>query len=573
MSTQRAQRVLLERLGSSQTVLVPILLDLDASLPGADGVVHGQSVVLVGAHALRQLPEGEVAIQAVLAALGEGTVPEGVLPISYAPCVSAGMALVLAGAGVQEVMFDGPRQTGKTQAVAGLLLALAEGHVRAGHPLPLLALWLHASLVAASTKTIPSLQEPHWGGGWSMQEAGTVAVFTLGGIEYVRATYIPTEDLGGAERGRAATHVVVVEEAVAGLTESGISERAYDLARSSMLRLPTARRVAIVNTNPGSPESWPFRRFIEPGRPGCVRCPVPARDRLTPEEDAAQIASLSGSPDLERRLGRGEWCGLLLGQPVVPNWNPVAHVSPHPLVVVPHAETWMAWDSGGGAHCHATVIAQSVSRHELHILAALVSEDTGLAQHLEVVRAWVGRRMAWLGSGAGRDRLFHRWDPSMEPHDGGDAAFSGVRRVREAFGGHINQGKGSNEWGAMINPVLELLNRGNDRGGMLVQVDPGEDTRPLRRCLEGGAYYGLIQGGLVARDRQHKPNHPHEDVLDALCYLAQGLVPALARSALRVSSGRPPRPAKRDFDAFNPFGAQRSGGLGGFFGPKRSKLD
>jgi hypothetical protein len=249
-----------------------------------------------------------------------------------------------------------------------------------------------SSLVSASTKTVPSLFEPHWGGGWQMQEAGTVAVFVLGGQELVRATFVPTEDPSGAERGRAATHGVILEEAVAALTESGISEKAYDLARSSMLRLPTARRISVVNTNPGSPASWPFRRFIDPGRPGCVRCPVPASDRLTPEEDAAQIASLSGTPDLQARLGRGEWCGLLLGQPVVPNWNPAAHLARHRLEVVPYCETWVGWDSGGGAHCHATVIGQHVARHRIHILAALVSEDTGLEQHLAgvVLRGFSG---------------------------------------------------------------------------------------------------------------------------------------------------------------------------------------
>jgi hypothetical protein len=77
--------------------------------------------------------------------LEAGTVVEGVLPLRFAPRVSAGMAQALAGDGVTEVLLDGPRQTGKTQACAGLLLALAEKHARAGYPLPLLALWLHST--------------------------------------------------------------------------------------------------------------------------------------------------------------------------------------------------------------------------------------------------------------------------------------------------------------------------------------------------------------------------------------------------------------------------------------------
>jgi hypothetical protein len=98
----------------------------------------------------------------------------------------------------------------------------------------------------------------------------------------------------------------------------------------------------------------------------------------------------------------------------------------------------------------------------------------------------------------------------------------------------------------MINPLLELLNRGNDHGGMSCQVDPGDDTLPLRRAFEGGAYYPLIQGGAVARDRQAKPNHPHEDVLDAACYLAGGVAPQMARPPRDPS--RPLSKAKMSFD-------------------------
>jgi hypothetical protein len=154
--------------------------------------------------------------------------------------------------------------------------------------------------------------------------------------------------------------------------------------------------------------------------------------------------------------------------------------------------------------------------------------------------------MPWLRTEAGRAHLFHRYDPSMEPHDGGDATFSGVRRVEKALGGRVYGGKASNEWGSMINPLLELLNRGNDHGGMSCQVDPGDDTLPLRRAFEGGAYYPLIQGGAVARDRQAKPNHPHEDVLDAACYLAGGVAPQMARPPRDPS--RPLSKAKMSFD-------------------------
>jgi hypothetical protein len=551
MSTARAERFLLERLSSSQTVLVPLLLDLEEPLPGADGAVHGQSVVMVGAHALRQLPEGEAAVQAVLAALEMGTVPEGVLPVSYAPRASEGLVVALTGAGVSEVLYDGPRQTGKTQLEIGVAIAEAEWYARAGFSLPLLALWLHSSLISATTKTVPSLLEPMWGGCWSVREAGTVAVFTLGGIEMVRASFVPTDEQAGGERARAACHLVIVEEAVAGLHEGGINEKVYDLARNSMLRLPTPRRVAIVSTNPGALESWPFKRFIEPGRSGCVRIQIPAADRLTPEENRAQIESFSGTPDLQRRLALGEWCGLQLGQAVTPNFTPATHVAPRPLEIVRGGETWMAWDSGGGAHCHATVIAQHIG-HEVRILAGLVTEEVGLDQHIQgTVLPWCSARMPWLlrrGPG-GNDWLFHRYDPAMEPGEGGDIEYNGVRRVRDALGGHFYRGAGASDWAGRINPLLDLLNRGNNHGGMAAQFDPGADTLLLRRALQGEAYYGMTQNGTVARDKQHKPNHPFEDLLDAVCYLAGGVAPQLGRDrAAEQAKYQTPRYARTKND-------------------------
>ena len=132
MSTARAQKILLERLGNAQTVLLPLFLA--APLAGADGQVGGQSVLLIGGHQFRQLPDGAQAVQAVLAALAEGYLPDGVAePVAYRPRVSAGMVQALEDPSASEILFDGPRKTGKTQAAAGLLLALAERHARAGH--------------------------------------------------------------------------------------------------------------------------------------------------------------------------------------------------------------------------------------------------------------------------------------------------------------------------------------------------------------------------------------------------------------------------------------------------------
>jgi hypothetical protein len=509
-------------------VLLSLHLELPAVPDWADGRdAEGRAVVLVGAHALRALPEGAAAVAAVLDALGAGEVPAGVHAVAYAPKASAAFATITAGEGVREVMLDGPRGSGKTQVVPGALAWLAELHRRAEVPLPLQVLWLHDSLTTAAMKTARSLEEPLWGGLWSIREGGAQPVLTVGGVEYVVADFVPTEDVQAAERARAACHVVVAEEAIASISEGGIEERKYELALSSMPRLPTPRRVAIVTTNPGSPTSWPYLRFIEPGRAGCVRCEIPASDRLTPEQQRALIESFRNSPDLQRRLAGGEWCGLQLGAQVATAYNPATHVAPRRLEVAPFDEVWMGWDSGGGAHCHATVIGQRVGA-EVRVYACLVSEETGLAQHLESrVLPWIERRMpSLLDRGASDNRLLHRYDPTMDTGEGGDIELDAVRRVRHALGGSFRPGPV--RWPERIDALMTLLNQGNGRGGMALQIDPGEDTALLRRALAGEWYYAVMRGGQVVRDLPAKPTHPWEDCGDAMIYFAAGVAPLRA---------------------------------------------
>jgi hypothetical protein len=186
VSVARAQRLLLERLGAGATVLLSLHLAVE---PGAwaDGTdAEGRSVFLVGGHALRQLPEGDEAIHAVLQTLRDGFVPESVCAVAYAPAASAAWVQSVIGP-AEQVLIDGPRASGKTQVTPAIWAGLAEQHGRAGYPLPLRVLWLHASLVNAKVKTQPSLEQAHWGGLWTFRDDGTLAVLTIGGVELVHA--------------------------------------------------------------------------------------------------------------------------------------------------------------------------------------------------------------------------------------------------------------------------------------------------------------------------------------------------------------------------------------------------
>ena len=108
-----------------------------------------------------------------------------------------------------------------------------------------------------------------------------------------------------------------------------------------------------------------------------------------------------------------------------------------------------------------------------------------------------------------------------------------MRRIRRALGGTFHEG--GTTWAARAAAMLALLNLGNGRGGMALQICPSDDTRGLRRALGGAWYYTVTRGGSVVRDLPAKPNHPWEDLGDAFCYFAGGVAPSRDRDA------RPPQ--------------------------------
>src|SRR5262249_53558125 len=181
----------------------------------------GRAVVLVGRKNLGTSTEAATVVDHVLAALAAGNVPSGVLPIIYQPCASAAIAAIVSAGGdgdeAGEILLDGPRGSGKTQAIPGALAILAELHWRSRHTLPLRALWLHDQQVNASMKTGRSLELPMWGGLWRLQDDRRQAVFTVGGREMIHADFVGTRDESSAERLRAECHVLAAEEIVPSL--------------------------------------------------------------------------------------------------------------------------------------------------------------------------------------------------------------------------------------------------------------------------------------------------------------------------------------------------------------------
>jgi hypothetical protein len=547
MSDAAARRFLLDRLGAAQTLLLALFLDLagvapkfrDSStvsgaspgtspIPGglvsvpswADGVdVLGRAVLLVGRHALEQSDEGRAYVAEVLTALRErDEVPAGVHAVSYAPQASRAFALTVDEHGPEHVLAWGARGTGKSYLPAGVLPCLAELHARAGYPLPLKALWLHDSGVNAAAKTIPTLEE--WGGLWTMRDDRRLAVFTVGGVEYVHGTFVGTSDQNSQERLRMAVHVIIAEELIASLSEgAGIEARHYELAWSSTAgRLPGRRRVSLGLTNPGSPDSWPYKRWIEAGgQPGHAAVEIPASDRLTPEQQVALRESFPDSPDLRNRLALGIWSELVLGPQVTPGFAD-AHIAPARLR--PHRDVALVLGHDGG-HTPVTVIG-SRWQGSVEVYAALASERAGTRQHVQnLILPWLREHAPWALRS--RSLLRHFVDPNMFTEEQADIDQDPTRVLYELLGGPIQPG--AVDWTPRIEPVTALLAQFNGYTGRpTLQIDALAGA-PLIRACRGAAYYPMVNGK-VSRDLMKKPNHPHEDCIDSFCYFVGGIAPS-----------------------------------------------
>lgn len=523
MSTAKAQRLLLDRWAAGRTLLLSLHFELPEKPAWCDGVdADGRAVLFVGRHRLEQHEAAEQAQAVVHATLeavsGKGIVPKWAVGIAYAPKASLAIAEVVAGTSA-EILMDGPRGSGKTQAMPAVLAALAELHARAGFLLPLIVLWLHSSLTNAKHKTVPSLEQPHWGGHWTFRDDQQTAVFTIGGTVMVMAHFVGVTDETSSERLRGEAHMVLAEEVIPSLDEGGgISERHFDLAKNSA-RLPTRRRIAVAVTNPGDVDTWPYRRFIEGGgRPGCVRCRVPASDRLTPEEVRQQIDDFAGSPDLAARLGRGEWSALRLGEEVAEGYDAVLHVASEPLIVSNNHQLAIGWDGG---HTPSAVIGQLING-QVRIYAALNDMKAGVLQLIEEqVAPWLIQHAPWARHGGGG--LTHVIDPSMATGSQSDIRDSAERVIRDTLRGGIV--KGPVAWSPRREAILRVLAPRTEGGVVPLAISPVRETELLRTALGSRWYYPQTPDGRVDRSRPRKPNSPYADIGDAAAYLCGWLLP------------------------------------------------
>jgi len=412
MSTQRAYKLLLDRIGQNTgVILCAIILTLEKPLKEADGVdALGRSIILVGRHGLGSAPSAEQAVHEILNYFAVGDYPDVVHPVVFAPKASAAIVRAITGPQDSEILIHGPRNTGKTHAGAAIAMIMAEWDLRAGFPGPFPVAWLHDSLLSASTKTGRSLQLPMWGGLWTLKDDSRRAVCTLAGKELVAGDFIGCKDDEANQRLRIEVKMVLGEELIASMTDgTGVKEEQWDLARSSTMRLPTRLRIAVGLTNPGGPDTWPYKRWLAgPCPPRVMAIQVPKSDRMTIEEQEANHAIFAYSPILQKRLSDGEWIMAEQGAAVAEGFDAAIHVSPKPLV--PHANYLLGigWDGG---HSPSAVIGQNIL-DQIVTYAALNSLHAGVLELIETqLWPWLKEHAPWALLNGGAD-LIHTIDPN-----------------------------------------------------------------------------------------------------------------------------------------------------------------
>lgn len=516
MSVTRAHKILLDKLGTSTgTVLCAILLTLETPLRECDGLDReGRSIVLVGRHGLGSGPLVEEAIRQILLALACGDCPDSVHPVIFAPKASLAIAKAVTAPQDAEVLVHGPRNTGKTHALAAIAMIMAEWHLRCGFPGPLVVAWLHDSLLSAATKTGRSLQLPMWGGLWKLKEDSRRAICLLGGHELVAGDFIGCKDEEAAQRLRIEVHLVLAEELIASMTDgTGVEEEQWDLARSSTLRLPTRRRLAVAATNPGGPETWPYVRWLKhPTSSRLLAISIPQTDRMTPEEQAANRAVFNYSPTLQKRLADGEWVMAEQGLAVAEGFDAAFHVTVLPIKPSPGLLLGMGWDGGHSPSC---VIGQN-HQQQVQVYAALNTLNAGVLELIEQqIHPWLMEHAPWAVVNRGID-IVHIIDPNMATPGQATITESAEKMIVAKLGGRIV--RGPVRWPPRREAVLRVLAPRHERGLAPLRILDSPDTALLVQALSGRWYYPELNGQ-VDRTGPKKPNSPWADIGDAFAYL------------------------------------------------------
>jgi hypothetical protein len=439
------------------------------------------------------------------------------LNLDLEPVAGAFAKAIAEGTG-RELACFGARGDGKTFAALIGMIMHAQRHHQAGYPLPVRWIGVADTFRSHEIKTCRSLMKPEWQGGWSLFDHSHLAVFRQGMTDLVHLDLFGIEDQGAMDRVRMETVGVWFEEpapAAVLVQSSGITDAAWSIALTSQgdSRIKSHAYPACITSNLPDEDHWTWKRFSpgpttqgrHPDHPDRLWFRIPPGERASAEDRAQWAKALEDRPDLLARLLEGKPGTIILGGQVAVGFDERRHVSAEHLSIIRGEPIGIGLDFG---HTPTAIIGQD-QRGTVRIYASLTLEKGGIRQLLqEAVRPWLGKFAPW----ALRDSsmIIGGFDPAGETEDESDIENSPMSIVEKELPGDWEPGPIA--WETRRNCLLTAIGRYQ---GLI--IDPACEN--LIRALSGRWYYPTAHQGGVRSDKPKKPNHPHEDLGDALIYL------------------------------------------------------
>lgn len=459
---------------------------------------------------------------------------ELVLDLVYQPTVykfvlAAATGMTEEGRIAREIACFGTRGDGKTQGAFGAMVSHATRHAQAGFPLPCKWLGVTDSFAAHKNKTHESLHNPMWKGLWTLRDGGHVAVFGAPGNELVNLHLFGIEDVGALDRVRTECVGVWFEEpapAAVLVQSSGVSLDSWLMATTSQ-RIPSHCHPAIISLNYPDEDHWTWERFVTNPHENTCYFRVPPGELASAAARSEWMKALAGRPDLQRRLLQGQPGVVMLGAQVALGFDEDKHVSTEPIKLLRNEPLLFGQDGG---LTPTTLIGQALNGRLL-IAAALTIDRGGMRQLYEQkVVPWLLANAPWALRNAGLIKGIY--DPSM-PDDESDSDRNPIKVIEEMIGGLWLPGPIT--WEARKGALITALNMPLDARPALQMDRVG--CKQLIQALTGRWYYPKNRLGGVSKDSPAKPNHPWEDLGDALCYWICAALPELQRLNVRRHLG------------------------------------
>jgi hypothetical protein len=481
------------------------------------------------------------------------------MDISFAeqPVVSAYVQAIMNGGKhpeCNEIFGFGTRGDGKTIGVMCGMIAHAQEHQRQGFSLPVPWMGVTDTFTSHKLKTVRSFENPIWRGGWKLSDGDHIAIFFQGTTPMVKVDLFGIEDQGAMDRLRMESCGMWFEEPAPSavmVQSTGIGEHAWELGLTS-LRVPSHFHPAVTSENYPDEDHWTWRRprptstpvFAHPaqfkqlfeiaeipwprefdkypeGSPvdlcmakngTCQWFRVPAGERASEEDRLSWTRALAGRKDLLRRLILGQPGVIMLGDQVAQGFSLDDHVAKERLLPWPGQPIYFGFDFG---HTPTCVMAQE-QRGQIRVLAGLHLMGAGIMQLMDdLVLPFLSRYAPWVRRNP-QDLALIGYDPSqgsMENPKGSEADIenSALQAIQRVLDGWFESGP--IDWAIRKDALVKVL----DRHPKNFQLDP-EYCQDLASALAGRWYYAKSHAGDLRSDKPKKPNHPYEDLGDALIY-------------------------------------------------------